>query len=108
MALTCHDQAMAKGRNPSGLPSGHTRVAKNRLSQGLERTPTAATAFSGFAAYVFGMLVIMASMFMMIAGLAMLVEGPSRVMGAGLLCGGAAAFTGGRWLMNGFVAQQAH
>ncbi len=91
---------MSRARNPSGLPSGPTRVPKNRLSHGLDRRPTPATAFGGFAAYILGMLLLMTSVFVVIAGLAMSVDGawggwPGRVVGVTLVLGGAAAFADG-------------
>ncbi len=104
---------MAKAGNPSGLPSGSTRVPKNRLSLGLDRRPTAATAFGGFAAYILGMLLLMVSVFVTIAGLAMSVDGawggwPGRVVGVGLVLGGAATFVGGYWLSEQFGVQRRH
>ncbi|MGI9614722.1 MAG: hypothetical protein ACR2QO_17560 [Acidimicrobiales bacterium] len=104
---------MSKARNPSGLPSGLTRVPKNRLSRALDRNPTAETAIGGFAAYCLGMLFVMASVFAMIAGLAMLVEGEwgawqGRAAGAGFILGGAAVFAGGRWLMEECAIQRRH
>lgn len=112
-AANPHSEAMSKARNPSGLPSGLTRVPKNRLSRALDRQPTAATAAEGFAAYCFGILLVMASVFVMIAGLAMLVDGawggwPGRAAGAGLILGGAAVFAAGRWLLNEFAVQRRH
>lgn len=104
---------MNEARNPSGLPSGLTRVPKNRLSRGLDRKPTATTAIGGFGSYILGMLFVMSSVFVMIAGLAMLVDGawggwPGRAAGAGLLLVGAAVFAGGRWLMDEFAVQRRH
>ena len=97
--------------NPSGLPSGLTRVPKNRLSRALDRRPTVAAAAEGFATHIFGMLLVMASVFVMIAGLVMSVDGAwggwqGRAAGVGLLLGGAAVFAGGRWLMDEFAVQR--
>ncbi len=104
---------MGAARNPSGLPSGPTRVPKNLLSLGLDRRPTAATAFGGFAAHVLGMLLLMTSVFVIIAGLAMSLDGAwggwsGRVAGVGLVLGGAAAFAGGYWLSEQFGVQRRH
>jgi hypothetical protein len=81
------------------------------MSQALERRPTAATALGGFAGYVIGMLFVMASTFLMIASLAMLVDGawggwPGRAAGSGLTVTGAAIFAAGRWLMEECAVQQ--
>ncbi len=102
---------MSTAQNPSGLPSGDTRVSKNRLSEALDRNPTAATAAEGFATHIFGVLFVMVSVFSMIAGLAMLVDGAwggwqGRAAGVGFLLGGAAVFAGGRWLMDEFAVQR--
>jgi len=102
---------MSTARNPSGLPSGLRRVSKNRLSRALDRNPTAATAAEGFATHIFGVLLVMVSVFVMIAGLAMLVDGawggwPGRAAGVGFVLGGAAVFGGGRWLMDEFAVQR--
>ncbi len=104
---------MAKDRNPSGLPGGLTRVPKNRLSRALERRPSTSTAFGGFAAYMLGMLLLMASVFVMIAGLVMVVRGAlgswaGRAVGAGLLLVGAAMFALGRWLSDQYSVQRRH
>ena len=104
---------MSSTRNPSGLPSGLTRVPKNRLAKALDRRPTAATAAEGFAAHCLGMLLLMASVIVMIAGLAMLVEGAwggwqGRAAGVGYIVGGAAAFAVGRWLLEEFAVQRPH
>lgn len=104
---------MSTDRNPSGLPSGLTRVPKNRLSTALDRSPTAATAAGGFTAYVFGMAFVMAAVFAVVAGLAMLVDGAwggwqGRAAGVGLMLGGAAGFAGGSWLMGEFAVQGRH
>lgn len=85
----------------------------NRLSLALDRRPTAATAASGFAAYMLGMLLLMVSVFVMIAGLAMLVDGAwggwqGRAAGIGFLLGGVAVFACGRWLMDQFAVQRRH
>ena len=104
---------MIIARTPSGLPSGLTRVPKNRLAQALDRRPTAATAAGGFTAYVFGILLLMASVFVIIAGLAMLFEGAlggwaGRAAGAGFVLGGAALFAAGRWFTEQFGLQRRH
>lgn len=104
---------MTRARNPSGLPSGLTRVPKNRLSKALDRTPNAATAAEGFAAYMLGMLLVMASVIVMIAGLAMVVDGAwggwqGRAAGGGFLLGGAAVFAAGCWLTEAFSVQRRH
>ena len=76
------------------------------MSRALDRNPTAATAAEGFAGHIFGVLLVMVSVFVMIAGLAMLVEMARRVVGrvsaagVGFVLGGAAVFGGGRWLMD--------
>ena len=102
---------MSEARKPSGLPSGPQRVLKNRLALALDRRPTAATAAEGFAAYFLGMLLMMSSVFLLIAGLVISVEGAwgrwqGRAAGVGLLLLGAAAFAAGYWLMEQCSVQQ--
>ncbi len=82
------------------------------MTRALKRRPTAATALSGFAAYVLGMLFVMASTFAMIAGVVMTVEGPwggwlGRTAGVAFLLVGGAVFACGRWLMLECSVQQA-
>jgi hypothetical protein len=101
---------MPDQRNPSGIPSPSDGSPKNRFTRGLERRPTVGTAASGFGAHIAGMVLLIISVFIMIAGLTMVFGSlgngwPGRTVGAGLLIGGAAVFVAGRWLLLEYAVQ---
>ena len=104
---------MSHDKNPSGLPGRPDRVPKNRLSLGLDRRPTAATAAGGFATYMLGAALLMISVLLIIAGVTMLIGGmwgtwQGRAAGALFVLGGAVLFGGGKWLFEQFTIQRRH
>ena len=104
-------KVMAERGNPSGLPVRPAPVSPNQMSRALDQRPTTATALSGFAGYILGMLLVMGSVFALIGGLAMLVDGAwgswlGRVAGVGVMSVGVGVFALGRWLMQECAVQR--
>ena len=77
-------------------------MKRNRWTRSIERSPTVKRAASSFAAYLAGTLLLMASVFLFLGGL-LLVIGVTgsgwqdRARGIALIAGAIAAFAIGRW-----------